>query len=328
MAGVEVLLEKSGATRTSGSGGLRPAPAAHQRSSSGPPSFQVDEQECQPGDGPEQLTGASHAALHTHHALGAEEVDSSLPALPLPERETRDGFDYAVPACFSGHFFWAKEVFEAHRTLASARQRVSGPCFSDEGRPWTILEVQETMQAEMAVLDNPEVTTYSWRRMAPTLAQLLERLESRPEELAALGDWQNKGDQPDVGQMALQYSSAKYAASIKIKSVVWAAASMLTDQLSREAIPQEELARAKAHGVAEAERLLRRDRFGLRRIGSRTSRSASSSRSLAAIRQLGRESWEGGGSSAITSDAIPTRRQSVDGNPEDREAPMPRVSDG
>ena len=123
----------------------------------------------------------------------------------------------------------AKEVLEAHRTLAPARQRVAGLCFSDEGRPWTILEVQETMQSEMAVLlDNPEeITTYSWRRMAPTLAQLLE---CRPEEMAALGDWQNKGDQPEVGH----YSSAKYAASIKIKSLVWGAASKLTDQLSWE----------------------------------------------------------------------------------------------
>ena len=45
--------------------------------------------------------------------------------------------------------------------------------------------------AEKKVLDNPEeITTYSWRHMAPTLAQLLE---CRPEEMAALGDWQNKG---------------------------------------------------------------------------------------------------------------------------------------
>ena len=133
------------------------------------------------------------------------------------QKHARDGFDFAVPACFSNGFFWAKEVLEAHRTLAPARQRVAGLCFSDEGRPWTILEVQETMQSEMAVLlDNPEeITTYSWRRMAPTLAQLLE---CRPEEMAALGDWQNKSDQPDVGQMAFHYSSAKYAASIKIKS--------------------------------------------------------------------------------------------------------------
>ena len=98
---------------------------------------------------------------------------------------------------------------------------------------------------------------YSWRRMAPTLAQLLE---CRPEEMAALGDWQNKGDQPDVGQMAFHYSSAKYAASIKIKSLVWGAASKLTDQLSWEAIPQADLDPARSHGLAEAERLLRQDR--------------------------------------------------------------------
>jgi len=115
------------------------------------------------------------------------------------------------------------------------------------------------VQSETAVLlDNPEeITTYSWRRMAPTLAQLLGCC---PEEMAAFGDWQNKSDQPDVGQMAFHYSSAKYAASIKIESLVWGAASKLTDQLSWEAIPQEELDKARSHGLAEAERLLRQYR--------------------------------------------------------------------
>jgi len=112
--------------------------------------------------------------------------------------------------------------------------------------------------AEKKVLDNPEeITTYSWRHMALTLAQLLE---CRPEEMAALGDWQNKGNQPEVGQMAFHYLSAKYAASIKIKSLVWGAASKLTNQLSWEAIPKEELDEARSHGLAEAERLLRQDR--------------------------------------------------------------------
>ena len=177
------------------------------------------------------------------------------------------------PACFSNGFFWAKEVLEAHRTLAPARQRVAGLCFFDEGRPWTILEVQETMQSEMAVLlDNPEeITTYScWRRMAPTLAQLLE---CRPEEMAALGDWQNKSDQPDVGQMAFHYSSAKYAASIKIKSLVWGAASKLTDQLSWEAIPQAELDRAHTQPMVWQKR---RDCFG--RTASRSGPLLRSSR--------------------------------------------------
>ena len=175
------------------------------------------------------------------------------------QKHARDGFDFVVPACFSNGFFWAKEVLEAHRTLAPARQQVAGLCFSDKGRPWNTFEVQETMQSEMGVLlDNPEeITTYSWCRMAPTLAQLLG---CRPEEMAALGDWQNKSDQPDVGQMAFRYSLAKYAASIKTQSLVWGAASKLTDHFSWEAIPQEELDKARSHGLAEAERLLRQDR--------------------------------------------------------------------
>ena len=175
------------------------------------------------------------------------------------QRHAREGFDFAVPATFANGFFWAKEVLEAYRTLAPARQRLAGLCFSDEGRPWTILEVQETMQQEMSVfLDNPEdLTTYSWRRLAPTVAQLLE---CKPEEMAALGDWQAKGEVPEVGAMAFHYSSAKYAASIKVKSLIWGATAKLTSNLLWEAIPQSELDAARAHGLTEADRLLRQDR--------------------------------------------------------------------
>ena len=175
------------------------------------------------------------------------------------QRHAREGFDFAVPATFANGFFWAKEVLEAYRTLAPARQRLAGLCFSDEGRPWTILEVQETMQQEMSVfLDNPEdLTTYSWRRLAPTVAQLLE---CKPEEMAALGDWQAKGEVPEVGAMAFHYSSAKYAASIKVKSLIWGATAKLTSNLLWEAIPQSELDAARAPGLAEADWLLRQDR--------------------------------------------------------------------
>ena len=107
-------------------------------------------------------------------------------------------------------------------------------------------------------LDNPEdLTTYSWRRLAPTVAQLLD---CRPEEMAALGDWQAKSEQPEVGAMAFHYSSAKYAASIKVKSLIWGATAKLTSNLLWEAIPQAELDARRAHGLAEADKLLRQDR--------------------------------------------------------------------
>ena len=60
--------------------------------------------------------------------------------------------------------------------------------------------------------------------------------------------------------MALHYSDAKYAASVKMKSLVWGASASLTDNLLWEVIPQEELDKARTHGLSEADRLLRQDR--------------------------------------------------------------------
>eukprot|EP00435_Cladocopium_sp_Y103_P017666 s3584_g4.t1 len=86
------------------------------------------------------------------------------------QQKNRDGFDFAIPAHFLSGWYWAKAVVDAFRSLAPSRQRAAGLCFSDEGRPWTIKEVQDSMQVEMGVLvDNPEdITTYSWRRVGPT----------------------------------------------------------------------------------------------------------------------------------------------------------------
>eukprot|EP00435_Cladocopium_sp_Y103_P038949 s935_g10.t1 len=175
------------------------------------------------------------------------------------QQQLREGFDFAIPAHFLTGWYWAKEVVEAWRSLAPSRQRAAGLCFSEEGRPWTIKEVQESMQVEMGVLvDNPEdLTTYSWRRVAPTIAQLLE---CKPEELSALGDWQEKSQMPETGRMALHYSSAKYAASLRVKALVWGATPSLGDHLSWDSITPEMAEEAKQAGLAEREKFLRQDR--------------------------------------------------------------------
>eukprot|EP00435_Cladocopium_sp_Y103_P041796 s1601_g11.t1 len=175
------------------------------------------------------------------------------------QQKNRDGFDYAIPAHFLSGWFWAKAVIDAFRSLAPSRQRAAGLCFSDEGRPWTIKEVQESMQVEMGVLvDNPEdITTYSWRRVGPTIAQILE---CRPEEMSALGDWQERSQLPSSGQMALHYSSAKYATSLKVKALIWGATPELGDQLSWDSITPETAAEARKAGQIEVEKFLRQDR--------------------------------------------------------------------
>ena len=144
------------------------------------------------------------------------------------KKHHRDGFDYAIPASLSNGFFWEKEIIEALRTLAPSRQRTCGLCICFEGRPWAIGEVQEATQTESdadVLVDNAdEITTYSWRRVGPTLVQFLE---CKPEIMSALEDWQTKGDGSEIGQMALHSSSAKYAASFKAKSLVWGASARL-----------------------------------------------------------------------------------------------------
>ena len=167
----------------------------------------------------------------------------------------REGFDFAVPANFSNGFFWAKEVLEALRTLAPARQRVAGLCFSDEG-------------ACMDYLGGPckRRCRARWPSCWITRRRSLRTpggegpLSWRSCWSAGQRRWPHRGTGKTKGQMAFHYSSAKYAASSKIKSLVWGAAAKLTDQLSWEAIPKEELDKARSHGLAEAERLLRQDR--------------------------------------------------------------------
>ena len=88
---------------------------------------------------------------------------------------------------YAGYLEKAASVESKHRT--------SGYCFNAKGKPWAIKEVQAVMQAELAtVVDNAtEMSTYSWRRTGPTFAQLVQM---KPEEMAALGDWQTQSDIP------------------------------------------------------------------------------------------------------------------------------------
>ena len=148
-----------------------------------------------------------------------------IPPLQVPQRKTK-ACSRRIRLCCAGHL--RQRLLLGQRSAGGLQDAGTGeaetcrPLFFGRRAPLTILEVQETMQQEMSVfLDNPEdLTTYSWRRLAPTVAQLLD---CRPEEMAALGDWQAKSEQPEVGAMAFHYSSAKYAASIKVKSLIWGA---------------------------------------------------------------------------------------------------------
>ena len=151
-------------------------------------------------------------------SLGLNPVDSTLAFLhghcnKGKQQQLRGGFDFAIPANFRTGFAWAQHMLDIWKRFPTSKQRTSDYCFNAEGKPWAIKEVQDVMQAELAAgVDNAtEMSTYGWRRTGP--------LQMKPEEMAALGDWQTQSDIPNVANMPLHYSSAKYAASLRVKAI-------------------------------------------------------------------------------------------------------------
>ena len=122
------------------------------------------------------------------------------------------GFDFAICARFSSGWSWTEAWLRDWKALSPAAKKGAGLCFNQAGKPWAISEINLCVQeAFREVLQEPaDMTTYSWRRLLPTVGQLL-RLS--PQEQLALGDWASSN--PEGNQMPLHYSSARYTTSVQ-----------------------------------------------------------------------------------------------------------------
>ena len=131
------------------------------------------------------------------------------------------GFDFAICAHFSSGWSWTEAWLRDWKALSPAAKKGAGLCFNRAGKPWAISEINLCVQeAFRDVLQEPaDMTTYSWRRLLPTVGQLL-RLT--PQEQLALGDWASSN--PEGNQMPLHYSSARYTTSLRCKALSLAAA--------------------------------------------------------------------------------------------------------
>ena len=94
------------------------------------------------------------------------------------QKVNRDGFYFAVPSEFSTGFPWAKHWQELYLSLSETQRKGAGLCFDRCGRSWAISEVNAV--AQEAFMDNMEdadsLTTYCFRRWAPTFGQALGSL--------------------------------------------------------------------------------------------------------------------------------------------------------
>ena len=174
------------------------------------------------------------------------------------QRAHRSGFHFAVPSEFSSGFPWAQHWMELYGTLKERQQQGSGLCFDRTGAPWTIGEVVRVAQEVFSPTmdDVSQLTTYSFRRWAPTYGQLLSLT---PMELNALGDWQARGETPRDAVMPLHYSSARYSESMKMKHLLLLCAPAVCEFEAWEVIPPSILREAKAKGRHDLDRQIHRD---------------------------------------------------------------------
>ncbi|CAE7326591.1 clpC, partial [Symbiodinium sp. CCMP2456] len=119
-----------------------------------------------------------------------------------------------------GGFAWAEAWVEFYGSLPATARKHCGLCFDPAGRPWQLRQVTMLTQEVFSGME-PPVTTYSWRRVAPSVGTLLQLDEL---SMLALGDWQDKGRIRETGAaMPLRYSGTRYAASVRVKHLVLSA---------------------------------------------------------------------------------------------------------
>ena len=174
------------------------------------------------------------------------------------QKHTRAGFHFSIPGAFSSGFPWTKHWLEAWQRLDETKRASAGLCFAEDGSAWTIGEVNTQIQWVFRehLQDPTALTTYSFRRWAPTFGQLLKLT---PLEMNALGDWQERSDTPKAAKMPLHYSGAKYAEAMRMKHLLVLCQSAVCDYEAWEVIPASELRRAAEEGRGSLDKPINRD---------------------------------------------------------------------
>ena len=173
------------------------------------------------------------------------------------QRRNRGGFDFAVPSTFMTGWCWAERWHPLWSALPADVQRRSGICFSAAGQHWPIAEAQRAARDVFfnKIEDVNLLTTYSWRRLMPTVAHTIH---VAPEVANALGDWQDASKVDATSKMPLHYSSVRYVESLKSKARCLGALQALQFE-SWELIPEEAIEQANLSGTKLVQQLIPRD---------------------------------------------------------------------
>lgn len=174
------------------------------------------------------------------------------------QRRLRGGFSFCLPAQFSTGWPWGQHWLACYRQLSPEAKQQCGMCFDATGTAWHFKEVTDSIRELFAgQVEQPEdLTSYSWRRWAPSVAHLLK---FDPQQLAALGDWQDRKDVPEQAAMPLHYSGVRYTQSVKAKHAVLSTLPFFGGYEGWEMIPPSVIEEAKVHSVAAVEKAIHQD---------------------------------------------------------------------
>ena len=173
------------------------------------------------------------------------------------QRRNRGGFDFAIPSTFMTGWCWAERWHPLWSALPAAAQSKCGICFNAAGQHWPIAESQPAAREVFfnKIEDVNLLTTYSWRRLMPTVAHTIH---VAPEVANALGDWQDASKVDATSKMPLHYSSVRYVESLKSKARCLGALQALQFE-SWELIPEEAIEQAGIAGTKMVQQLVPRD---------------------------------------------------------------------
>ena len=173
------------------------------------------------------------------------------------QAHNRQGFDWSAPARFSNGWHWADKWLEEYQGLAPEKHDKCGICFHPvSGQAWPIREVQRVTQHVFHGVVEPleQLTSYSWRRLLPTVGSLIRLQDS---EIVALGDWQDKVE--ERVSMPFHYSGGKYALSMRTKMRAFFVAAKVADCEAWETVTEEEISEADGEAKIKAAQACRGD---------------------------------------------------------------------
>ena len=150
------------------------------------------------------------------------------------QKHQRNGFYWGVPTETPNGWNWATKFiheYEVRRAGAHGKEMM-GMIFRTDNQEFIAMRTVNAMTMEVIkkVVENPEdLTTYSWRRVMPTVALHLKL--TAPERLA-VGDWQDAKKISDEAPITLRYADQKRIMSRTSKSACsFAIASLIQNNI-------------------------------------------------------------------------------------------------